>query len=76
MKEISIQELHQDTNQWVKLAARKERIIIMDGGQPVAALIAFEPSTLSKRLPNREEKINQRSLIQTDSADYIAEMRG
>jgi antitoxin (DNA-binding transcriptional repressor) of toxin-antitoxin stability system len=41
MKEISLQELHQDTSQWVKLTARKERIIIMDGGQPIAALTAF-----------------------------------
>ncbi len=76
MKEISIQELHQDTNQWVKLAARKERIIITDGGQPIAALSAFEPSPVLKRLPDREEKITKRSMIKTDSADYVSEMRG
>jgi len=75
MKEISIQELHQDTSQWVKLAAQQGRIIITDGGQPIAALTAFEPSPSPKRLPDREEKINKRSVIQTDSADYLSEMR-
>jgi antitoxin (DNA-binding transcriptional repressor) of toxin-antitoxin stability system len=77
MKEISIQELHQDTSQWVKLAAQKERIIITtDDGEPIAALTAFEPSLSPKRLPDREEKINQRSVIKADSADYLSEMRG
>ncbi|MEK6324539.1 MAG: type II toxin-antitoxin system Phd/YefM family antitoxin [Acidobacteriota bacterium] len=42
MKEISIQELQHDTGQLVRLAARRERIIITDGGQPVAALMAFK----------------------------------
>jgi len=76
MKEISIQELHQETSQWVRLAARQERIIITDGGQPIAALTAFEPSQHSKPLPNREDKIRKRSLIKVDSADYISQMRG
>lgn len=76
MKEISIQELHQDTSEWVRLAASRERIIITDGGQPIAALTAFEPSLLPKRLPDREDKIKARSLIKVDSADYISEMRG
>lgn len=76
MKEISIQELQHDTGQWVRLDARGERIIITDGGQPVAALTAFEPSHPPKRLPDREDKINKRSLIKVDSADYVSEMRG
>ena len=74
MKEISIQELHNDTDQWVRLAATRERIIITDGGQPIAALTPLEPSP--KRLPDREAKINRRSQIETDSADYVSEMRG
>ena len=76
MKEISIQELHQETSQWVRLAARRERIIITDAGRPIAALTAFEPSQLLKALPDREDKIKKRSLIEVDSADYISEMRG
>jgi antitoxin (DNA-binding transcriptional repressor) of toxin-antitoxin stability system len=75
MKEISIQELHRDTDQWVKQAARRESIIITDGGQPVATLTAFEAARLAKALPNREDQIRRRSLISVDSADYISEMR-
>lgn len=75
MKEISIQELHQDTGQWVRRAG-SERILITDGGHPVAALTAFEEPHLHERLPDREEKIKGRSLINVDSADYISEMRG
>jgi len=75
MKEISIQELHQDTAQWVKQAARRESIIITDGGHPVATLTAFEATRLPTQLPDREDKIRRRSLIRVDSADYISEMR-
>ncbi len=76
MKEISIQQLQDDTSQWVRLAAHRERIIITDGGQPVAALTPLEPSQPPKRLPDREDKIKQRSLLKVDSADYVSEMRG
>jgi antitoxin (DNA-binding transcriptional repressor) of toxin-antitoxin stability system len=76
MKEISIQELHQDTGQWVRLAAGHERIVITDGGQPIAALTALEESQLHSPLPDREDRIKQRSLIKVDSAEYISDMRG
>ena len=76
MKEISIQELHQNTSEWVRLAASREPIIITDGGEPIAALTAFEASRRPRRLPDREDKIKGRSLIKVDSVDYISEMRG
>ena len=76
MKEISIQDLQKDTNEWVRLAASRERIVITDGGRPIAEITAFEPSRLPKQLPNRDDKINKRSLIEVDSADYISDMRG
>jgi antitoxin (DNA-binding transcriptional repressor) of toxin-antitoxin stability system len=76
MEEISIQELHRDTGQWVRLAAGHERIVITDGGQPIAALTAFEESQLYSPLPDREERVKQRSPIKVDSPEYISEMRG
>lgn len=75
MKEISIEELKRDAGQWIKLAASKEPVIITDGGKPVATLTCLEPPHPSKRLPNREDKIKQRSQINVDSADYLSEMR-
>jgi prevent-host-death family protein len=76
MKEISIQELQDDTGQWVRLAARQERIIITDGGRPVAALTAYRSAQPPKRLPDREANIKQRSLIKVDSAEYVSDLRG
>lgn len=75
MKEISIEELKRNAGQWVKLAASREPIIITDDGKPVATLNGFQPSRTPKRLPDREEKIMQRSRITVESADYLSEMR-
>ena len=75
MKEISIEELKRNVGQWVRLAARREPIIITDGGKPVATLTGLEPPRHPRRLPDREDKIRQRSRIKVDSADYVSEMR-
>jgi len=75
MKEIRIEELERNVGQWVKLAADREPIIITDGGKPVATLAGLEPSHLPRRLPDREDKIRQRSRISVDSVDYLSEMR-
>ena len=75
MKEISIEELKRNAGQWVKLAASREPIIITDDGKPVATLNGFEPSRTPRRLPDREDKIRQRSQITVDSADYLSKMR-
>ena len=75
MKEISIEELKRDASQWVRLAASNEPVLIADGGKPVATLIGIEPTHPSKRLPNQEAKINQRSQINVEPADYLSEMR-
>jgi prevent-host-death family protein len=75
MKEISIEELKRNAGQWVKLASSREPIIITDDGKPVAMLNGFGRSRTSRRLPDREDKIRQRSRITADSADYLSEMR-
>jgi prevent-host-death family protein len=75
MKEISIEELKRSVGEWVKLAARREPIIITDGGKPVATLTGIERPHLPRRLPDREDKISKRPRIMVDSADYLSEMR-
>ena len=75
MKEISIEELARSVGEWVKLAARREPIIITDGGLPVATLTGLERPHLPRRLPDREDKISNRSQITVDSAYYLSEMR-
>jgi prevent-host-death family protein len=76
MKEISINELQKNAEQWVQRAAKKEPVVITRNGQPIATLSAFDASQLAKPLPEREKRIRKRSLIKVDSADYISEMRG
>ena len=75
MKEISIEELTRNVGEWVKLAARREPIIITDGGKPVATLTGLEPPHLSSRLPDREDKISNRSQITVDSVEYLSKMK-
>jgi len=75
MREISIEELKRNAGQWVKLAASREPIIIIDGGKPVATLTGLEPPHLPRGLPDREDRISKRSRIMVDSADYLSEMR-
>ena len=75
MNRISIRELREDTERWVKLAASNEQIIITDGEQPIATLVPFYPAMVGKSLPDREAEIGQLSRIEVDSAVYISEMR-
>jgi len=75
MKKISIRELHQDTERWVRRAANNEPIVITDRGMPVATLVPFNQSASGKSLPNRWEQIKKMKPIPADSAVYISEMR-
>jgi len=75
MNKISIGELHEDTERWVRLAASNEQIVITDGEQPIAALVPFDRSRRGKSLPNRWEQIKKMKPIPVDSAEYISEMR-
>jgi len=60
---------------WIRQIAIEKQIVIMDQGQPVATIIPFQHATPTNPLPNREERISQRSFISTDSAVYISDMR-
>lgn len=75
MNKISIRELHEDTERWIRLAASSEQIVITDGEQPITALVPFDRSTSGKSLPNRWEQIKKMKPILVDSAEYISEMR-
>ncbi len=75
MKQISIQELQTDTGAWINQVATEKQIVVTDNGQPVAAIIPLPSQKSGKTLPNREERIRQRSYLPTDSAVYISEMR-
>jgi antitoxin (DNA-binding transcriptional repressor) of toxin-antitoxin stability system len=73
MYRISLRELREDTEHWVRFAASNEQIIITDGEQPVATLVPFYPAMVGKPLPDREAEIGRLSRIEVDSAVYIEE---
>ena len=75
MRQITINELQSDVVAWIKQVAVDRQIVILDQGQPVAAIIPFVLSKVAKTLPNREKRISQRSFVAVDSAVYISEMR-
>jgi antitoxin (DNA-binding transcriptional repressor) of toxin-antitoxin stability system len=75
MKQISIKELQSDAENWVKQASLERQIVITSEGLPVATIIPFPTAQKTRPLPNREDRITRRSLITTDSAIYISEMR-
>jgi prevent-host-death family protein len=75
MKKISIRELHLETGQWVRRAAKAEPVIITERGTPVATLMAFDRSVHGRSLPNRWAQIKKMRRIPVDSVVYISEMR-
>jgi antitoxin (DNA-binding transcriptional repressor) of toxin-antitoxin stability system len=75
MKQITIEELHRDTERWVKEAAENGGIFITQEGAPVARLETVAPAQHGKPLPDREEQIRRLPYNPIDSATYISEDR-
>jgi prevent-host-death family protein len=82
MTRISIDELHEHTNLWVRKVTDRETILVTDNGQPVAQIV---PVSIS---PRKENPFLTRKVLPefaelqsglrggTDSAQIISEMRG
>ena len=52
---ITIRDLHWNTGEWVRRAARGEDVVITDRGRPVASLIPFEEADAAR--PFRERRV-------------------
>jgi antitoxin (DNA-binding transcriptional repressor) of toxin-antitoxin stability system len=80
MTAISIRELHENTDLWVRKATEQEPIVLTDGGQAVAKIVpvpvanAEHPLLARKLLPGFAE-LQVRLAGGTDSAQVISEMR-
>lgn len=75
MKTISLDDLHRQTGEFVRLATTED-IVVMDSGQPVVLLKRF-PETGSQRLrwEERERALAPLPAIDADSTDYVSEDR-
>jgi len=80
MTAISIHELHEHTDLWVRKAAEQEPIVITDQGRAVVRIVPFpvpaagNPFLTRKLLPGFAELQSGLS-GGTDSAEIISEMR-
>ena len=52
MKTISIHELHEETDQWVRQAARYGEILVTDSGKTVAKLVPLDESPKTASFKN------------------------
>lgn len=75
MKQITIEELHRDTERWVKEAADNGGILVTQEGAPVARLDTVPSTKQGKPLPDREDQIQRLPYNPIDSATYISEDR-
>lgn len=75
MKQITLQQLHEETARWVKEAAGNGGIVVTVDGKPAVALTQFPAAHQGKPLPNRWEKIRQTPFISVDSGDLISQDR-
>ncbi len=75
VKTISLDDLHRQTGEFVRLATTED-IVVMDSGQPVVLLKRF-PENGSQRLrwQERERALAPLPPIETDSTDYVSEDR-
>ena len=75
VKQITIQQLHEETERWVEEAADNGGILITENGKPVATISQLGPVRQGKPLPNREAEIQKRTRLFVGSEVYISEMR-
>ena len=75
VKEITIQELHENTERWVKEAAENGGIVVTQHGKPAVILMRAANPSRAKWAEERLAAIKQMPFIPVDSGVYISEDR-
>lgn len=80
MSIISINELHEQTDLWVRKAAEQEPVVVTDDGRAVAQIVAIPPAPPrtpfeSRRLLPGFAELQDKLSGGTDSTEIISEMR-
>jgi hypothetical protein len=75
MKTISVEDLHEQTDQFVGLAAQED-IVVVQRGQPLAILKRFPDAVQWQRhWEEREQKLATLPRIDVDSTEYVSQDR-
>ncbi len=80
MTAISIHELHENTDVWVRKATEKEPVILTENGQAVAKIVPLTCATVGNPFLNRKllpgfAELQAKLSGGTDSTQIISEMR-
>ena len=75
MKEITVEQLHEDTERWVKEAAGNGALLITAEGRLVALLSQFGPVNREKWLRERLAELERLPFNPVDSSAYVSEDR-
>lgn len=78
MKRIRIRDLHIKIGEWVRKAARGERVVITERGRPMAFLIPFDEGSLNRSFRDRQTLPEFDALpeVSGNAAASISEDRG
>jgi len=80
MRKISIRDLHDETEKWVREAARADQLVVTERGRPIATIIPYReppsgnPFKMRKLRPGYAELLG-RLRGGTDSAAIVSEGR-
>jgi antitoxin (DNA-binding transcriptional repressor) of toxin-antitoxin stability system len=75
VKQITLQQLHEETARWVKEAASNGGIVVTVDGKPVATLTQFTSEKRAVWTKERLEAIRKQPFISVDSGDLISQDR-
>lgn len=75
VKAITIEELHRETERWVKEATDNGGIVITAHGSPVAELVQHGPVKRPRWLQEQLAANERLPRIATDSATYVSDDR-
>jgi len=75
---ITIRDLHMKTGDWVRKAARRDGIVVLDRKQPVARIIPFSEADTGKSFAERPlvKGFARMPRREMDSARFISDDRG
>jgi antitoxin (DNA-binding transcriptional repressor) of toxin-antitoxin stability system len=77
MISITIRDLHMKTGDWVRKAAHRDGIVVLDRKQPIARIIPFSEEDAGKSFSERRlvKGFGRMPRLQTNAAQFISEDR-
>jgi antitoxin (DNA-binding transcriptional repressor) of toxin-antitoxin stability system len=80
MTTVSINELHEHTDLWVRRATEQEPVVVTDNGQAVAKIVAIPPASHDNPFQSRQllpgfAELQAKLTGGTDSTEIVSEMR-